>query len=82
MVVLVLLFRGEGVCQHTPFDFAARLKAISNWMLQRHRPLRGANKRLIGHRSPQANPLFKLKAIRHPFQLSLLPIALAANCVT
>jgi len=22
---------------------------ISNWMLQRHRPLRGANKRLIGH---------------------------------
>jgi len=24
-------------------------------MLQRHRPLRGANKRLIGHRSPQAN---------------------------
>jgi len=36
-----------------------QLAAISNWMLQRHRPLREANKRLIGHSSPQADPLVR-----------------------
>jgi len=56
---------------------AAEPVSFSNWMLQRHRPLRGANKRLIGHRSPQA-----FKALFFAPQLSYQLLGAAAATVS